>query len=115
MVAQHLAAHMKKRTNEMLPEKVNFSCMVVLVATMLPLAAANADFRCRDGNLINTGDSMSYLMNKCGSPMSQSDLVNNFGAVIGQRLRYEDRNDSSWVYVVDIYSGKVTRVVTERQ
>ncbi len=58
---------------------------------------------------------MSYLMNKCGSPMSQSDLVNNFGVVIGQRLRYEDRNDRSWVYVVDIYNGKVTRVVTERQ
>jgi hypothetical protein len=48
--------------------------MVVVVATMLPLATANADFRCRDGNLINTGDSMLYLLNKCGSPMSQSDL-----------------------------------------
>ncbi len=98
----------------MLRKQVRLGCLCVLVALALPLTA-NAGFRCQDGNLILEGDSAAALLNKCGKPLYQSNIVNREGYVIGQRFTYQDRIDNSWIYVVDTVDDKVTKIEARRQ
>ena len=88
--------------------------ILLAAALALPLTAT-AGMRCAGGALVNEGESASYMFKNCGNPMASSDLVNGFGAVVGQRYRYVDRTDNSWVHVIDVHNGKVTRMDTERQ
>ncbi len=76
---------------------------------------ANAGFRCRDGNLVNEGDSVAYLLDKCGDPLYKSDIRDNKGRFLGEQFFYRDRIDPAWLYTVNVVNGKVTKVETGRQ
>ena len=88
--------------------------LLLIAALSLPLSAT-AGMRCPGGALVNEGDSASYLFNQCGEPLSVSDMVNRLSTVVGQRYRYVDRTDPSWVHIIDVHKGKVTRMDTERR
>ena len=93
----------------MLRTQVRLGCLCLLAAIAVPLTA-NAGFRCQDGNLVLEGDSAAALLSKCGSPMYQSNIVDQKGNVTGQRYTYQDRIDNSWLYVVDTRDDKITKI-----
>ncbi len=87
---------------------------MLTVSTQTIAAEHETRYRCKNGHLVSIGDSKPSITSKCGSPESVTNLVNGFGAHIGQRLRYQDRLDKKWIYLIDIVGGKVVEINKER-
>lgn len=72
--------------------------LTALAITLLLAAAhaeADAAFRCPNGNLVDTGDSMSVVSSKCDAPASVSSRTVPVETVKG-RIRYDEVQE--WLY-----------------